>query len=461
MKHMKLFPKTFLHCLSLMIGVILISFLLIYSFLPVFYRGYQQRHLYADTLRLAQELERLKAKDIFSAVTSYGILNNYGYTAQYEDGETICSAGVGVSFEMTGADSETEIQDGVLSLDVDVAESTTGFQTVDGERGCLTLSASLQPVGDAVSVLLLLLPVVLILCTLLSVVVAYFYAKSIVKPIREITAATTRMQSLSQDALCSINRGDEIGILSQNINGMYKKLLSTISDLEQKIQAVSASEREKLDFLLLVSHELKTPVTAVRGMVDGMLYQVGVYKDRDAYLAKCQKSLENLTELICRILETSKLDVATAAKNKEETDIGNLLQEIAAPYFMIAKSRNETMTLSLEHNFSAVVPVELIKKALSNVLANAVRYTDAGKSVGISMKNRTVIVENQCRPLPDDVLAHIGEPFYHPANNPDENNDSTGLGLYLTQRILDACRLSYSFSSYENGMRFVLDFKEK
>ena len=158
----------------------------------------------------------------------------------------------------------------------------------------LALSVSLQPVGDAVSVLLLILPVVLIACILISAAVAFFYAKSIVKPIHEITAATTRIQSLSRDISCSVNRGDEIGVLSQNINEMYQKLLSTVSDLERQIQSVSESEREKLDFLLLASHELKTPVTAVRGMVGGMLYNVGVRKDRDAYLEKCQKGLESL-----------------------------------------------------------------------------------------------------------------------------------------------------------------------
>lgn len=461
MKNMKLFPKTFLHCLGLMVGVILIAFFLIYSFLPTSYQSYKQRELNADAAQLVEELQGLPSKDISAAVASYAVAKGYGYTAQYENGEIICSADVGISFEMMGGELEKENESVSVDFNIDFAESNMSFKTVDGKTVCLTLTVSLQPIGDAVSVLLLILPVVLIVCILLSAIVAYFYAKSIAKPIQEITAATTRMQSLSHDTSCSVNRGDEIGVLSKNINGMYQKLLSTISDLEQQIHTVSEAEREKLDFLLLASHELKTPVTAVRGMVDGMLYNVGVYKDRDTYLAECQKGLENLTELICRILETSKLDVNTAAKDKALTDIGNLLQETSSPYFIIAKSRNTHMILSLEDNFSSVIPAELIKKALSNVLSNAVMYTDAGKSIRIYMKKRTVVVENECQPLSNDELAHIGEPFYHPVENSNKNGHSTGLGLYLTERILDACRLSFSFIPYENGMRFVLDFKEE
>ncbi|MCI8772183.1 MAG: HAMP domain-containing histidine kinase [Lachnospiraceae bacterium] len=462
MKNMKLFPKTFLHCLSLMVGIILISFLLIYSFLPTFYQVYKQQQVDVDTAQLAEELQLINSKEISSAVTSYAVSKGYdGYTAKYKNGEIICSAGVGISFDMTGGDLEAGNEDGTISFDVDFAESEVSFKTIDGKTVYLTLIVSLQPIGDAVSVLLFILPLVFIVCILLSAIVTYFYTRSIVKPIQNITAATVKMQSLSQDAFCSVNRSDEIGVLSKNTNEMYQKLLATISDLEQQIQMVSKSEREKLDFLLLASHELKTPVTAVRGMVDGMLYNVGVYKDRDTYLLECQKSLENLTELICRILETSKMDVNTAAKDKEQTDIGKLLEETSSPYFVIAKSRNTHMTLSLEDNFSVVVSSGLIKKALSNVLSNAVKYTNAGKSIRIYMENRTVIVDNECRPLSYEMLAHIGEPFYHTVEMSNENDNSTGLGLYLTKRILDACRLSYSFSPYENGMRFVLSFKEE
>lgn len=458
MKNMKLFPKTFLHCLGLMVGVILISFLLIYSFLPTFYQSYKQRELNSDTTQLTEELQELNSKDISAAVISYAVSKGYGYTAKYGNGEIICSAGVGISYEMVGGDSAAENEKSTISFDVDSATSEASFKTADGKTVYLTLSVSLQPIRDAVSVLLLILPVVFIVCILLSAIVAYFYAKSIVKPIQEITDATTQMKSLSPNTSCSINRGDEIGVLSQNIDEMYQKLLSTISDLERQIETVSKSEREKLDFLLLASHELKTPITAVRGMVDGMLYNVGVYKDRDTYLAECQKGLEELTELICHILETSKLDASIAAKDKKQTDIGNLLEETASPYFIIAKSRNVEMTLSLEDSFSAVVSAELIKKAFSNVLSNAVKYTDTDKAIRIFMKNRTVVVENECRPLSNDELAHIGEPFYHPTDS-NQDKGSTGLGLYLTDRILSACELSYDFAPYENGMRFILYFE--
>lgn len=360
-----------------------------------------------------------------------------------------------MSFEIISGDAQMVIDS--IQFDFEFVESEETFKTVDGKTVSLSMNVSLQQIDDAMSVLMLVLPVVLGFCMIISAAAAYFYAKSITKPVRGITEETIKMQSLFPDAFCMTDRNDEIGILARNINEMYQKLLSTISDLEHEIETVGKAEQEKLDFLLLASHELKTPVTAVRGMIDGMIYNVGIYKDRDTYLKECQKSLEGLTEMICRILETSKIDTATAARDRIETDIGLLLEETSAPYFRIAQSRNIEMTLAKEENFCAVIPSELVKKALSNMFSNAVKYTDNGCSIRIYVKEKSIIIENECDSLSEEELSHIGEPFYHPRNS-KQDAGSTGLGLYLTDRILSACELAYSFEPYEKGMRFTLHF---
>lgn len=455
MKNMKLFPKTFIHTMCLIVSMILVVFFLIYSFLPTFYRQYKQREINSAVKQLVSELQMVSSEQIASMVSDYALLKRYGYSAAYEDGEIICSAGAGMSFEIISGDAQMVIDS--IQFDFEFVESEETFKTVDGKTVSLSMNVSLQQIDDAMSVLMLVLPVVLGFCMIISAAAAYFYAKSITKPVRGITEETIKMQSLFPDAFCMTDRNDEIGILARNINEMYQKLLSTISDLEHEIETVGKAEQEKLDFLLLASHELKTPVTAVRGMIDGMIYNVGIYKDRDTYLKECQKSLEGLTEMICRILETSKIDTATAARDRIETDIGLLLEETSAPYFRIAQSRNIEMTLAKEENFCAVIPAELVKKALSNMLSNAVKYTDNGCSIRIYVKEKSIIIENECDSLSEEELSHIGEPFYHPRNS-KQDAGSTGLGLYLTDRILSACELAYSFEPYEKGMRFTLHF---
>lgn len=456
MKHMKLFPKTFIHSLCLIISMVLVVFFLIYNLLPTFYRQYKHREVQAQTKQLAKQLELLSGKQLSDKISSYAMSKGYGYTATYEDGEIICQTQAGLTFESTEKLSDIEASTSI-QFEVDVAESEATLQTTDGKKVRLSLTASLQPIEDAMSVLLLILPVALVLCLLISIVVAYFYAKSITNPICNMSKVTTTMANLAPGVACATDRTDEIGILAGNINNMYQKLLSTISNLEKEIETVSKVNQEKLDFLLLASHELKTPVTAVGGMIDGMIYNVGIYKDRDRYLRECEKSLEGLTDLICRILETSKLDTTVAAKKKQQADIGLLVKEVAEPYLVIAQSRNISITFSEGESFCTCIPTELVKKALSNVLSNAVKYTKPEHAIRIYIREGTVEIENECEPLSEEVLSHMGEPFYHPINS-EPDNGSSGLGLYLTDRILSACELSYEFVPYERGMRFTLFF---
>lgn len=455
MKNRTLFAKTCIHLFGLIVSMILVTFFLIYSLLPTFYHQYKQKALDAHTKQLASELRLLSAEQTADRISAFALAQGYGYAAAYENGELLCSAGIGINVSMVGAGAGSE--ENLIQLEFACAESKERFQTADGRTVELSLTVSLQPIDDAMSVLLLVLPMVLVFCLILSAVVACFYAKSIARPIQTMAQTTIEMQSLRADVSCAADRSDEIGILARNINEMYQTLLATISDLEREIETVERSEREKLDFLLLASHELKTPVTAVRGMIDGMIYHVGRYKDRDRYLKECQKSLEGLTELICDILTTSKMDLSTAARDSAPTDLGRLLKEAAEPYFVIAQSHHIVMTLSCEDYFCACIPAEPVKKALSNLIANAVKYTTEGCAIRIWIKDRSIGIENECEPLSEEELAHLGEPFYHPLGS-KQDSGSTGLGLYLTDRILNVCGLSYSFEPYEAGMRFTLYF---
>lgn len=96
-----------------------------------------------DTAQLAEELQSMTSKDISATITSYAVSKgDGGYTAKYENGEIICFAGVGISFDMIGGDSETENDGGNISFDVDFAESGVSFKTVDGKTVYLTLSVS-------------------------------------------------------------------------------------------------------------------------------------------------------------------------------------------------------------------------------------------------------------------------------------------------------------------------------
>lgn len=294
-------------------------------------------------------------------------------------------------------------------------------------------------------------------CSLaISVICSLLFSKAITDPITKISASTERMMELDHGASCSVHTKDEIGTLAHNINDLYSNLLSTIEHLEREKDAVRDMERAKVDFLRAASHELKTPVTALTATLENMILGVGKYQNYDAYLPECKEMVEQLSGMIHEILETSKLNVTDEAA--KPVDVSDLLTELCESYQMIAAAHQISFSLDLPEQFSATLPVGQFRKAVSNVLSNAVAYTEAGKSVSVYMDGRSLVIENECAPIPTNEIHHLFEPFYRPDFARSRESGGNGLGLYIVKTLLTAMDLSYSFVPMESplGMCFTI-----
>ena len=300
------------------------------------------------------------------------------------------------------------------------------------------------------------LPISLSCSLLISVVCSLLFSKAIADPIKKISASTEQMMKLDHGASCPIHTKDEIGKLAQNVNDLYSNLLSTIEHLEREKDAVRDMERAKVDFLRAASHELKTPVTALNATLENMILGVGKYQDYATYLPECKEMVEQLSGMIHEILETSKLNLT--AKPPKQVDVPELLAELCEPYQLIAAAHQITFSLDLPEQFPAVLPVGPFSKAVSNVLANAVAYTETGKTVAVYMDENRLIIENECVPILDDEIHRLFEPFYRPDFSRNQESGGNGLGLYIVNTLLTSMDIPYSFKPMKSppGMRFAV-----
>ena len=300
------------------------------------------------------------------------------------------------------------------------------------------------------------LPFSLICSLVISVICSLLFSKAIVVPIEGISASTERMMKLDRAAACPIHSKDEIGLLAQNVNDLYSNLLSTIEHLEQEKDRVSEMERAKVDFLRAASHELKTPVTALNATLENMILGVGKYQDYATYLPECKEMVERLSEMIHEILETSKLNVTV--EPPKPVDMTDLLAELCEPYQLIAAAHQIHFSLDLPRQFTAIIPVGLFRKAVSNVLANAVAYAEAGKTVSVYIDGRSLVIENECAPIPDSEIRRLFEPFYRSDFSRSRDNGGNGLGLYIVDTLLTSMNIPYSFAPMKSppGMCFTI-----
>jgi signal transduction histidine kinase len=300
------------------------------------------------------------------------------------------------------------------------------------------------------------LPFSILCCVIISLICSLFFSKAITIPIKHIAQAASKMALLDRAAASHVHSQDEIGALSENVNALYQNLLVTIDNLETEKERVREAERSKVDFLRAASHELKTPVTAVNAMLENMILGVGKYKYYEEYLPKCKEMMDRLHELIRDILDASKLSAVVENETAAEADIADMMLELCSPYQMIAKANGIEFMLDLSGSFCAEVKQKLLGRAISNVLSNAVSYTEAGNRVVVFLQGDAIIIENECTPIPPEHLAHIFEPFYRTEYARDRDTGGNGLGLYITASILDALGTNYRFETMENnrGMRF-------
>ncbi len=306
--------------------------------------------------------------------------------------------------------------------------------------------------------ILQVLPISLGCCVVISILCSLLFSKQITVPVKQISAVTERMARMDKTAACALHSKDEIGVLADNINGLYQNLLMTIENLEIEKQRVREMEQSKVDFMRAASHELKTPLTALNATLENMILGIGKYRDTEAWLPECKEMAERLAGMIQEILDASKLGGPAKNEAPVKTDLSALLPRLCEPYEQIAKARGTIFKLNLSGGFSVELPPRMFGKAVSNILANAVAYTAPGKTVTIYFDGSALVIENECEPIPPEALRHVFEPFYRPDYARNRDDGGNGLGLYLVDMLLGTMGLSYSFRPMEPppGMRFVI-----
>ncbi|WP_066874520.1 sensor histidine kinase [Clostridium mediterraneense] len=481
MRKLKLFTKTYLFTMILISIIILICHILIYMLLPISYTNRKQAEVKEISEALVAEISGKDEEEINNIIKDYVHVYRV-YIYMNIRGENKLFQGMdSVDIDIhsdkfnddmisisdicidNSIDSEIIMETDVDSyININIKNPTIirkeQFNTLDGDVVNLKLVMDLESLKETRDVIFMLLPYTLVISLLISLIVVYIYARKITSPIKKICEVTKEMELLNNKAFCEIETDDEIGELAGNINSLYERLLSTIHSLEKEIENVGKSEKMKGDFLRGASHELKTPLMSIHIMIENMLFDIGKYKNHYVYLEKCKDVVEDLSNMVQEILDTSRFN-NLSDKKEEEVDLSEILEETIKSYKLIAKSKNIDMTVDTENSFIFKLNKTLFTKALSNIISNAIKYTDEYKKIRIYFKDKSLVIENECIPIPKEHLENIFKAFYRAEFDRNKNSGGNGLGLYIVRQILLTHKLPFSFEAIQDGMRFTIFFE--
>ena len=330
--------------------------------------------------------------------------------------------------------------DTTREYEISFADSTEAY--------ILLLAKNTNKESQVVLALQKTLPILSVTILLVSVIAAFFYTWYMTKPIKKISKLSKQMADMDFSGLCPTNRTDEIGVLSHSLNDLSKKLAAALSELQEANQKLQADidmerrlEKQRVEFFAAASHELKTPITIIKGQLQGMLYQVGRYKDRETYLAQSLEITDTLGKMVQELLTISRLDTPGYTCKKSNLNLSNLINDRLTAFEDLFMQKDLTVEQSISPEVYILGDMQLLQKALDNLLGNAAAYSEAGNQIIVKLweENEKVnlTIENTGAHIPDEAISKLFEPFYRIDQSRNRQTGGTGLGLYIVKTILN------------------------
>jgi signal transduction histidine kinase len=290
--------------------------------------------------------------------------------------------------------------------------------------------------------------------TLLAIALGLVVGRRLSAPLRNLAQVANRMGGGDLSTRAPVRRKDEIGQLAGQFNHMASRMESSFAEL--------AAERDALRrFIADASHELRTPITALKSFND--LLQGAAADDPEAraeFLAESQVQIERLEWITRNLLDLSRLDAGLADLERSKHDVAALLEAAASTFKPLAQEKGIELSIRApESALELECDGARIEMAVANLLDNAVKFTPAGGWVQVGAEPRKdmvrIWVEDSGPGIDPADRPHIFERFYRSRGN---HSEGSGLGLAIVQSIVRAHGGQVTVESERGkGSYFALD----
>lgn len=465
--------RIFLITVLVLLGAGTITFGLIAWATPSSYRAVIDADLTRQVQALTETLQDVPLTDCGPALEDFVREAGADVTLAAPDGGIVFSnvqlAGEALA-EDAAATDETE-----ATIAVTTAEQATltaeVFFSDQARSYTLYVTPRLEAENVAVRALIQMAPWVLLTLLLFSLLGAFVYSRYITRPIVQMSDIAGKMADMDFDWKCQETREDEIGHLGRSLNQMAAKLSQALEALQAsnaalrgEVEQERALDLQRRAFFAAASHELKTPVTILRGHLSGLLDGIGIYQDQEKYLARSLQTTARMEHLIQEILMVSRMEVRDSALPLERVDLSAITEEQLALAADLLEQKNLRVAADLSPALMLDGERAMLAKAIGNLLANAALYSPCGENIriwsGMQDDAPTLIIENTGVHIGEDALPHLFDAFYREEGSRNRQTGGSGLGLYLVRIILERHGASCAIDNTAAGVRATVRFDQ-
>ncbi|MDF2716540.1 MAG: hypothetical protein K0R28_3465 [Paenibacillus sp.] len=324
--------------------------------------------------------------------------------------------------------------------------------------------ASLQQISEAYGALQLFYVYIGIGGFALILLLSLVFSRIVSKPILSLNSVALRMAKLDFSAKSPMRRNDEIGSLSDSLNSLSESLDLTLKELQQANDQLREDmenkrqiEHMQKEFVSNVSHELKTPLSIVRGFAEGLKDGVGESK-RERYMEVILDETEKMEELVKDLLELTKLESKSIKLKKTAFSVSELMEDIVDKLSHHLNVKDLKVVTVTANEQSVIADSVKIEQVLFNIMMNAIRHAVPGSEITVRIDSEhdrvRVAIENEGEPIPDDQIDHIWERFYRTERSRNRKTGGTGLGLAIVKLILELHESRYGVMNTGRGVSF-------
>lgn len=288
----------------------------------------------------------------------------------------------------------------------------------------------------------------------------------IFSPVEDLIRGTEEIINGNLDLKLETKTGDELEVLADRFNKMAAALREERDSLENKVRertrALEEAQKKELEkqeqilelkdeFLFVASHELKTPVTAIRWSLEAASEAKRLPKEAKEFIEDAMHASRNLTELVNDLLNMARLDAHTISFKQEKVDANVLVSSVVRGLSSIAKEEEIELADDVDaaDELQVMADERRLREVLENLIGNALKYNVSGKHVWVRAKKTgdeiELSVDDDGPGIRDEDKKHIFEKFWRAPEHKEK--EGSGLGLFITRRLVEGMGGTISFES--------------
>ncbi len=324
--------------------------------------------------------------------------------------------------------------------------------TNDNNNYLMVVSTYVTPVGRILDLLRTQLLMLTIPLLLAGTIIAFFISRGFSKPIMELSKATTEMAKGKYETRVDVNRDDEIGVLQQNFNYMGEQI-DQLDELRR-------------DLIANVSHDLKTPLTMIRGYAETIRDLTGdMPEKRNEQLGIIIEESDRLNALVNDLLNLSRFQSGQITLEPKVFDLNDMIEQTLKQYDFLITNKGYTFVYEDQGPCYVYGDVLRMKQVVYNILNNAVNHTGEDKYVYINLIKKTekyrVEIKDTGLGIKKEDLNRIWDRYYKIDNSGKRRVAGTGIGLAIVKEILSAHEVLFGVDSeYGHGATFYWEMNK-